>query len=75
MRLGRHSEANTITKAVVFKQLEAIDQWLAAQNDIDFSAYYRMESHNFFEIPGDYSPPVSNRLPDGSPIGSLSCDY
>jgi hypothetical protein len=75
MRLGRHSEANTITKAIIFKQLEGIDQWLAAQNDTDFSAYYRMEIQQFFDNPEEYSPPVAKRLPDGSPIGSFSCDY
>ena len=29
---------------------------------------------NYFENPNDFVPPVSKRLPDGSPIGSFSCD-
>ena len=29
---------------------------------------------NYFDDPEDFVPPVSKRLPDGSPIGSFSCD-
>jgi hypothetical protein len=33
-----------------------------------------MEIDNYFDDPEDFVPPVSKRLPDGSPIGSFSCD-
>jgi hypothetical protein len=74
MHLGQHPDANAIVKALVHEQLVSLDQWLAGQDDIGFGEVYRMEIDNYFDDPEDFVPPVSKRLPDGSPIGSFSCD-
>ena len=75
MQLGQNSLASNITKAVIYEQLEALDRWLAGQSEANFSNFYRMEIQNYFDNPYDFNITSSKRLPDGSPIGSFSCDY
>ena len=58
----------------IFFQLISLDQWIAGQTNLRFWDFYRTEIDNYFENPNDFVPPVSKRLPDGSPIGSFSCD-
>ncbi len=74
MHLGQHPNASAIVKALVHEQLVSLDQWLAGQDDVGFGEVYRMEIDNYFDDPEDFVPPVSKRLPNGSPIGSFSCD-
>jgi hypothetical protein len=74
MHLGQHPNASAIVKALVHEQLVSLDQWLAGQDDVGFGEVYRMEIDNYFDNPEDFVSPVSKRLPDGSPIGSFSCD-
>ncbi len=74
MHLGQHPNASAIVKALVHEQLVSLDQWLAGQDNVRFGEVYRMEIDNYFDDPEDFVPPVSKRLPDGSPIGSFSCD-
>jgi hypothetical protein len=71
MHLGQHPNANAIVKALVYQELVSLDQWLAGQSNVGFGDVYRMQIDNYFDNPEDFIPPVSNRLPDGSPIGSL----
>ena len=75
MHLGQNSLASSITKATVYEQLEALDRWLAEQSEANFSNFYRMEIQNYFDNPSGFNLTSSKRLPDGSPIGSFSCDY
>ena len=75
MYLGQHPEANSIVKSTVQQELIVLDQWLAGQSNIGFGEIYRMKIDNYFDNPEDFVPPVSKRLPDGSPIGSFSCDH
>jgi len=75
MHLGQNSLASSITKATVYEQLEALDRWLAGQSEANFSNFYRMEIQNYFDNPSSFNLISSKRLPDGSPIGSFSCDY
>ena len=74
MQLGQHPESNSIVKALVTQTLIELDQWLAGQREIGLGQVYRMEIDRYFENPHDFTPPVAKRLPDGSPIGSFSCD-
>ncbi len=74
MQLGQHPESNSIVKALVTQTLIELDQWLAGQREIGLGQVYRMEIDRYFENPQDFTPPVAKRLPDGSPIGSFSCD-
>lgn len=75
MYLGQQSSANAIVKALVHEQLVALDRWLAGQEEADFSEFYRMQIDRYFDSPEDFMAPAPNRLPDGSPIGSFSCDF
>jgi viroplasmin and RNaseH domain-containing protein len=74
MYLGQNIESNSIVKAVIHQELISLDQWIAGQTNLRFWDFYRTEIDNYFENPNDFVPPVSKRLPDGSPIGSFSCD-
>jgi hypothetical protein len=75
MYLGQQPDANPIVKALVVKQLVTLDRWLAGQEEEGFSEVYRMQIDRYFEAPADFQPPTPKRLPDGSPIGSYSCDF
>ena len=75
MSLGQDNLSSSITRAVVYEELVKLDQWLAGQNEADFSQYYRAEIQKYFDHPNDFKPASSERLPDGSPIGSFSCDH
>ena len=74
MHLGQHPNANALVKAHIHEELVRLDQWLAGQEDLSFGEYYRGLIDHYFDDPEDFVPPVSNRLPDGSPIGQFSCD-
>ena len=73
--LAQNPKANPIVKAVVYKQLISLERWLSGQEESDFSEVYRMQINRYFDRPNDYTPPAVSRLPDGSPIGSFSCDF
>ena len=75
MFLGQHSDANSIVKSIVYSQLVGLDRWLSAQEEADFSEAHRFQINHYFDKPSDFIPPSVNRLPDGSPIGSFSCDF
>ena len=75
MVLAQYTHANPIVKAVVYKQLINLERWLSSQEELDFSDVYRMQINRYFDRPNDYIPPSVSRLPDGSPIGSFSCDF
>ena len=74
MALGQNSMSNSITKAVAYEQLEALDRWLAGQSEENYTHYYRAEIQKYINNPSDFQLSFSIRLPDGSPIGSFSCD-
>ena len=73
--LAQNPKANPIVKALVYKQLISLERWLSGQEESDFSEVYRMQINRYFDRPNDYTPPAVSRLPDGSPIGSFSCDF
>ena len=75
MFLALYPQTNPIVKAVVYKQLINLERWLSSQEELDFSDVYRMQINRYFDRPNDYIPPSVSRLPDGSPIGSFSCDF
>ena len=75
MHLGQSSLASSITKATIYEQLEVLDRWLAGQSEANFSNFYRMEIQNYYDNPSGFNLSLSKRLPDGSPIGTFSCDY
>jgi hypothetical protein len=75
MFLAQNPKANPIVNALVYKQLISLERWLSGQEESDFSEVYRMQINRYFDRPNDYIPPAVSRLPDGSPIGSFSCDF
>ena len=74
MNLGQRSGSNSITKALVYEQLDSLDKWLAGHSEARFSSYHRMQIQKYFDNPEDFILNEPDRLPDGSPIGSFSCD-
>jgi len=75
MYLGQQPTANPIVKMLIYEELVSLDRWLAGQEEARFSESYRMQIDRYFERPDDFIPPMVSRLPDGSPIGSFSCDF
>jgi len=73
--LGQNPKVYPEIKAIIFSKLESLDNFLAGQEDFIYNNYYRSEIQKYFDNPDDFRPKLSNRMPDGSPIGILSCDY
>ena len=73
--LGQNPKVYPEIKAAIFSKLESLDNFLASQEDLIYSNYYRSEIQKYFDNPDDFKPKSSNRMPDGSPIGIFSCDY
>ena len=73
--LGQNPKVYSEAKAIIFSKLESLDNFLAGQEDLIYSNYYRSEIQKYFDNPGDFKPKLINRMPDGSPIGIFSCDY
>jgi hypothetical protein len=73
--LGQNPKVYPEIKAIIFSKLESLDQFLAGQENFIYSNYYRSEIQKYFDNPDDFKPKLSNRMPDGSPIGILSCDF
>ena len=75
MILGQQPNANSIVKAIVHQQLVNLDRWLAGHEDTGFSEVYRAQIDRYFDNPLGVQLSKAKRLPDGSPIGSYSCDF
>ena len=75
MILGQQPDSNSIVKALVEQQLVNLDRWLAGQEDVGFSEVYRSKIDRYFDDPKSFKTPAAKKLPDGSPIGSYSCDF
>ena len=73
--LGQNPKVYSEAKAIIFSKLESLDNFLAGQEDLIYSNYYRSEIQKYFDNPGDFKPKLINRMPDVSPIGIFSCDY
>ena len=73
--LGQNPKVYSEAKAIIFSKLESLDNFLAGQEDLIYSNYYRSEIQKYFDNPDDFKPKLINRMPDGSPIGIFSCDY
>jgi len=73
--LGQNPKVYSEIKAIIFSKLESLDNFLAGQEDLIYSNFYRSEIQKYFDNPDDFRPKLSNRMPDGSPIGVFSCDY
>ena len=73
--LGQNPKVYSEVKAIIFTKLESLDNFLADQEDFIYSNFYRSEIQKYFDNPDDFKPKLSNRMPDGSPIGIFSCDY
>lgn len=75
MELGQNQQANPLVSMEVFDALEHLDRWLTNNRDTANNNYYISLIHRYFDNPAEFTPPDSERLPDGSPIGSFSCDF
>ena len=74
MKLVTSKTAYSETKAIAFETLESMRDKLKKE-DVLYATYYVMEINRFFEEPDDFSVPEPLRIPDGSPIGTFSCDF
>ena len=75
MALGLSDESNPLVKALITDQLIGLDRWLSAHPEASFASHHRMQIERYFDHPEEFVPALVSRLPDGSPIGSFSCDY
>ena len=75
MNLASNSDAYGQVNAIVYNQLIELKQWLKKNKQLEYGNYYAHSIDQFLEkldvIPNSRSP----RIPDGSPIGTIYCDF
>ena len=62
-------------KAEVYNQLDQLKTWLSKSSKIKYSKYYQSQIDNFISKPIVIRTLKTNKIPDGSPIGSIKCDF
>ena len=75
MKLGSDSDAYGQVNAMVYSQLDALNQQLKKDSSIEFNKYYLHSIDQFLKNVNVVSESKSQRIPDGSPIGAIYCDF
>ena len=74
-KLGSDSHSYPQVSAEVYNQLDQLKTWLSKSSKIKYSKYYQSQIDNFISKPIMIRPLKTNKIPDGSPIGSIKCDF
>lgn len=62
-------------RAEIYNSLEGLSEWLVKNPEIKFSKFYQNQINQFKSQPKLISPLKTKKIPDGSPIGSIACDF
>ena len=74
-KLGSDSHSYPQVRAEVTDQLDQLKTWLSKSPKIKYSKYYQSQIDNFISKPIIITPHKTKKIPDGSPIGSIKCDF
>ncbi|MCY4253937.1 MAG: hypothetical protein OXC64_04275 [Flavobacteriaceae bacterium] len=75
MKLGSDSGVYGQVNAIVYDHLKALNQQLEKDNVIEYSNYYSHSIEYYFKHLQVVTESKSQRIPDGSPIGTIYCDH
>jgi len=59
----------------IYNELDDLSTWLNKNSEIRFSKFYQNQIRQFKSQPELISPLKTEKIPDGSPIGSIVCDF
>lgn len=59
----------------IYNELDDLSTWLNKNSEIRFSKFYQNQISQFKSQPELISPLKTEKIPDGSPIGSIVCDF
>ena len=62
-------------RAEIYNSLDGLSKWLKINPQIKFSKFYQNQISQFKSQPELISPLKTGKIPDGSPIGSIACDF
>jgi hypothetical protein len=75
MQLGHADEAPSSVRATVFNQLQNLQQQLSKNKTLAQASYFSQRISNYltnYQLKEAIEVP---KIPDGSPIGSIACDF
>ena len=75
MKLGNSTYIYPQIRAEVYNSLEELSKWLNKNKQIKFSEFYQNQISQFNSQSDLISPFKTEKIPDGSPIGSIACDF
>ena len=62
-------------RAEIYNVFDELLKWLKKNPDFKYSNFYVNQLNQFKLQPDLFSPLETERIPDGSPIGSIACDF
>ncbi len=62
-------------RAEIYNVFDELLKWLKKNPDFKYSNFYVNQLNQFKLQPDLFSPLETQRIPDGSPIGSIACDF
>ena len=75
MILSNGSKVYPQVRAEIYNSLDGLSKWLKKNPQIQFSQFYQNQITQFKSRPELIFPLKTEKIPDGSPIGSIACDF
>lgn len=71
------NNASFQVKSIILAKLNSLKRWLSSNNSINLDSMYIngyiQLIDQFFKEPNQFKKEISTKIPDGSPIGNISC--
>ena len=75
MIIGKNSDVYPQVRAEIYNELDKLETWLKKNPKIKYSKFYQNQIVQFKSQPEMISPLKTEKIPDGSPIGLIACDF
>ena len=75
MQLGKASNVPSAVRATVYGSLENLHQHLNKNKTVAQAPYFKMMIENYLQTASAIDALGVPKIPDGSPIGSMACDF
>ena len=75
MQLGKASNVPSAVRATVYGSLENLHQHLNKNKTVAQAPYFKMMIENYLQTASAIDAIGVPKIPDGSPIGSMACDF
>ena len=75
MIIGKTNNVYPQVRAEIYNELNKLSFWLKKNPKMKFSKFYQNQINLFMSQSELISPLKIEKIPDGSPIGSIACDF